>query len=166
MLHLAERLGERCEQGLDRICLFIAAGMAGIGDDDETPTRCQKAKCVADGSERGLGAGEEGFVCAGEVAEVEEDDSDLFHAGCRKHFGHVLVPAVVEVTAGGDSMLGQPQPGLLQGFLLHVKGIYTASGSDLLSEEEGIVTIAHGGVDGVVTGAEDLRRAVVCPVDG
>lgn len=166
MLHLAEVLGKRSEKRFDRICLIITARMAGISHNNKPPTGGQQIKSLTNGSERRLRASEEGLIGTGQVAEVKKDGLHLTAAALWQDRRHVLMAEMMKMAVVGNSMRGKPLTSLLDRCCLHIKGIHPASGTDLLSKEEGIVTIAHGGVDGVISLLQNGGDTVMRPVHG
>ena len=144
-----------------------AALVAGINDDGEQAAGSEEGDGLINGGEGLLGLGDDGFVGAWQVAEVEEGGVDLSMNLLWQAVGEVFMACVEQrVAVRWHSGVDQALTSGLDGARLHIERPDMAGGGDLAAEKEGVMAVASGGIDGEIPGAKPVGMEQVRPSDG
>jgi hypothetical protein len=125
-----------------------AARVSGIRDDGEDTAWGEEREQVLQGGQSGGGAGGDGVIGAGEVAEIKDDGLQLGDTVVGQRFFHGFVSAGMKMQRGFGG--GQRQPALMGGGErcgLHIAGVNNAFGAQQPGQKHSVVTTAGGGID-------------------
>lgn len=129
-------MGVVLQPELEGVLLALPFGVAGVAGDGEGAAGAEEGEAFFDADESGVGEGGDRFVGAGEIAEVVDDEAGWLGEGKGVD---VLVGEEIEGGVGEGA-------GVDEGLGLDVE----ADGGAEEREEEGVVAVATGGVDGEV----------------